>query len=126
VVWSGCREEPDRCQRALAHLKREISEKMWAEARLEVLPVEDRELPRGPVPRIDEEPAYCQVLVVWVQNADSGARLQNCPWWRLQQKVLWAGYRRKRVGEETGSKSGISSPIRGVVERCLNSSPLRM
>jgi ribonuclease HI len=93
-------EKSDACwvetlPRSLAHLKREIRKKRWAEARqwageriarkkykmpclsspmdggwkfqearLEVLPAEDRSLPHRAIPELDEEPAHRSMLVV--------------------------------------------------------------
>jgi len=90
--------------RSLAHLKREISEKKWVEARLDkipdaekpeagwhgcrehqeaclaVLPGEDGALPFREVPPLDEEPAHPAVLVVLVPDSDSGEHLfKVCP-----------------------------------------------
>jgi hypothetical protein len=36
-----------------------------------------------------------QVLVVPVQDTDTGAHLQSCPRWKAQQKILWAKVRKE-------------------------------
>ena len=38
---------------------------------------------------MDKEPSLSSVLVVQVQEADKGARLQKLRTWKEQQKVLW-------------------------------------
>ena len=49
------------------------SRKRQQAARCKVLPVENRPLPRWPIPRIDEEAVHCQMLVVPSQDPDRGA-----------------------------------------------------
>jgi hypothetical protein len=44
---------------------------------------------------VDEEPPYCQVLVVSVQDTDADHVFKNCPRWKPQQKILWAEVRKE-------------------------------
>jgi len=87
--------------RSLAHLKREITEKKWTEARqrgcgkfqeacLKVLPTEYGALCHRAVPSVDKEPPHHPVQVVPVSNSNVGAPLQVCPEWKVQRKVPWA------------------------------------
>jgi hypothetical protein len=49
------------------------------EARLEVLPAQDRALPDRTLPQLDDAPAYPVMLVVPVPDTDPGAPLQGVP-----------------------------------------------
>jgi len=52
----------------------------------EVLPAEDRPLFRWPIPQADEEQTHSQVLVVPLQDTDTG---QELPAVEAPSKVLW-------------------------------------
>jgi hypothetical protein len=72
------------------------------------------------------EPAFCQVLVVPVQDTGAGAVFKNCPHWKAQQNILWA-----EVLKETGRgkdrfKIRDLLPMRGAAERFWTSWPPRM
>jgi hypothetical protein len=48
----------------------------------EILPVEDRLLSHWPVPRVDEEQAHSQMLVVPVPDPDLEHLFKDCPHWK--------------------------------------------
>jgi hypothetical protein len=128
VEWLQGGARPMPLPRSLAHLKREITEKKWAEARrwaggrvtskkykmpreqlpdktgweyqearLEVLPAEDRALPHGAVPYPDKDRAAPECWWCRYKTQTREHVFKNCPEWKEQQKGLWA-----EVWKETG------------------------
>jgi len=99
VEWLGYSDRP--LPRSLAHLKREITEKKWAEAQRwaggrtskQRYRMPNRQKPDGVVAGLAsrfyqietgqclhwEEPPHCPVLVVPVSDADSKSPLQGVP-----------------------------------------------
>jgi len=83
----------------------------FQEARLEVLPAEDRSLPHRAIPELDEEPAHRSMLVVPVQDANTGALPQGVLGVEgAAEDLVGGGQERDREGEEPledpGSASG--------------------
>jgi len=88
------------------------------EARLEVLPADDRSLPHGATPSLDEERAHHSVPVVPVPDADTRLLLQGVP--QVEgpaEDPVGRGAGGKREGARAGSKPGTYLPMGGAARR---------